>query len=186
MYVAIYAFIFSLYVQVVRGGQMPADGTLCTLIESTNLNSLYGWSCSDDDCQGSAWVLLDPVSGDCSGNDLIVLEITNVNGAAALEGSIPSAFGTLARPLQHLDLHINKLTGTIPSNIGTIHSTLTYLDLSDNKLGGTVPASLCDAGVLNTIDVSGNSAMECYESCLSTVPNNNFGDLLACGSEYSF
>lgn len=108
-------------------------------------------------------------------NTLLTISITDV----ALQGTLPATFGTVDRPLNSIELQMNDLTGTIPSNIGTIHTTLSYLDLSDNMLSGSVPSTLC-ISVLDTLKISGNSALDCYEDCLSTVSTQEYGSIPQC------
>ena len=115
---------------------MPSDGSMCTLIQATNLGTLYDWSCDVDDCRGGIWSLEPAGGGTCVSNTLLTISITDV----ALQGTLPATFGTVDRPLNSIELQMNDLTGTIPSNIGTIHTTLSYLDLSDNMLSGAFNA----------------------------------------------
>lgn len=125
------------------------------------------------------------VSGQCSSNSLVSLDLSNANSAAALTGSIPAQFSTSSHPLSRIKLQYNKLTGTIPTNLGAIHTTLTYLDVRNNKLTGTVPSQLCSGISLNTLKFSGNSGLACYEPCLSTIVNKEFGSVAPCTGKLS-
>ena len=169
-------------IQCASAGTMSSSGSLCTIITSTNLNSLYGWACSDDDCSSGTFDV-SPTSGDCNGNNLVSLDLSDADSASALTGSIPSTFGVSSKPLSRIELQTNKLSGSIPTNLASIHTTLTYLDVSSNKLTGTVPAELCTGITLNTLKISDNTGLACYEPCLSTVTNKDFGSVPVCGGK---
>ena len=170
-------------VQYVSAGSMPSGGSMCQIITSTNLNSLYGWACANDDCTGNTVFALSPVSGICISNALVSLDLSDADSAAGLTGSIPSTFGVSSEPLSRIELQTNKLSGSIPTNLASIHTTLTYLDVSSNKLTGTVPSELCTGITLNTLKISDNTGLACYEPCLSTVTNKDFGSVPVCGGK---
>lgn len=172
------------FVELCTPAKMPEFGALCTLITSTNLQSLanYQWSCANDDCTGNKNFVPSPTSGTCSSNVLVSLTITNANGNAGLEGTIPATFGLSSSPLSKIELNMNKLSGSIPTNLASIHVTLTYLDLSSNKLTGTVPSQLCTSG-MNTLKFSANF-FTCYQECLSSIPNKEFGAVGICGCKF--
>jgi hypothetical protein len=184
----LFGLILLACVQRASAGSMPSTGSLCTIITSTNLNSLYGWSCSSgDDCDSSTSVFEQtPVSGVCSGNNLVSLDLSNAGGTAGLTGTIPAFFSTSSKPLSRIELQTNKLTGSIPTNLAAIHTTLTYLDVRSNKLTGTVPSELCSGITLNTLKFSDNSGLTCYEDCLSTVSNKDYGSVPVCGGKHVF
>ena len=81
-------------------------------------------------------------------------------------GNVPNFFSQL-KNLKSIVFSDDLLTGSIPTFLGSF-SALTAIDLKNNLLTGSVPDALCN-GILESIDVSGNSRLTCYAGCLSSV-----------------
>jgi Leucine-rich repeat (LRR) protein len=68
--------------------------------------------------------------------------------------------------LENIDFDQNMgIQGTIPTSLGTLDS-LKNLDLNTNDLMGPLPAELCDATMLERIDVLSNSLEGMISNCI--------------------
>jgi hypothetical protein len=134
---------------------------------------------------GKGGVLSGPLTGTlptCLGS-LSTLTSLNVT-SNLLSGPIPCLVN-MTSSLVSLDLSSNHFAGSIPTCLGLL-TKLDELVLSANSLTGSVPSSLCGHSMtaLSVDRISGgsNSGLTCYDSCLSTVANKDYGSLTSCGS----
>jgi Leucine-rich repeat (LRR) protein len=178
------------------------DIALCDFVAATNIASIGGydeWTCvvgftQTDPCATAAtWtgiicidskivsLVLDSISltGTLPSSigyltDLSFLKIEN---NAELAGTLPDSLGSLIG-LDALTVAVSKVTGTIPTTLGSILG-LRDLYIHGNKLSGSVPESLCATGFTAFLVMNNPTALKCYASCLTSVPNANFGTLNA-------
>ncbi|KAJ1419318.1 Leucine-rich repeat [Sesbania bispinosa] len=82
-----------------------------------------------------------------------------------LQGPIP----VIAPNAVYLDYSWNNFNHVIPQDIGEyLHETL-FLSLSNNNLHGSIPHSLCNASILQVLDLSSNNFFGAIPSCLITM-----------------
>lgn len=82
-----------------------------------------------------------------------------------LIGTVPSSLGNLVS-VKELSLGTNMITGTIPTSLGLL-TAVDRLDLSSNTFSGSLPYELCQMNA-NSIDISENPYIECYDQCFGT------------------
>lgn len=105
---------------------------------------------------------LDMFAGvECENEVIKLLDVTNFG----LTGQLSSSLGHLTS-VDGISLSMNHITGTIPTSLGQL-SVVKWLDFSNNTFSGSLPNELCQLNV-NTIDISENPYITCYDQCFDT------------------
>ncbi|KAL9235022.1 hypothetical protein vseg_009823 [Gypsophila vaccaria] len=81
-----------------------------------------------------------------------------------LKGRLPSV--PTPTSLQYLDLSSNSFFTPISPNFGRSFASAQFISLAENKIHGSIPKSLCDASILQVLDLSYNNFNGTIPDCL--------------------